>query len=620
MIYKRFVACLMVICFLSGVITPLSLADQAEEVRTVSEIPTDEDRKADPNEVKESVTIDADKLKTADASEEKQDDPVPEKTAEINTVSVQTSESTAKPFPESNVSEKTEEKMPTSVTDENKTENVSVGVPLPEVSGEPVETPWPETTAAPEITPSPETTESVDAPSIGVPVAPTCMPEETEMPENSTLPEESAETETAPDTMERPEAEKKSEEDEVPKKTEESGKNKPEDIGQEDAEEESDISEIAEALELKAAANCRYAFANSDTVKIHMSFSGGTAPYEVSFTAKGAASEKKIVTLDTEDTCTFKCTPEEFGELKIVVKVTDAEGNTASEKFEIPVPVRIREDSEDWEKDFEDMVLTGDWRADLISVALTQLGYAESNRNFIVEEDGKRLGYTRYGDWYADSSDYYDWCAMFVCFCMHYADIPREDYPRDNISHRWMGYLEKRGAFETAESFEPAGGDLIFFNKDDDSRVDHIGIVEFVDGETVHTIEGNTGKKVARRSYKLDDETIAGYGNTAYLMEKAGVEPEEAEKKIKQNLRQRYDGYTAGTMVNIRAEASAESTWIACIPEKDTRVEVLNVSFSGEQMWYQIRYEDYEGYILGSLLKVDGYTALVYAATYEKSK
>ena len=630
MIYRRFAACLMAICLMTGVITPLSQADQAVEGQMVSEIQTDTDKTADSDEIKESVVKEADKQSVSDVSEDKTVDSAAEKPAEVNAEAVQVSEPALKTVEENDSPEKTEAELTASGTDENKNSDAPEEKPStetgketeapasPETTHAPETTPEPEATAEPEITPSPETTEPVDVPCVEATVAPECTPEAAEIPENSTAPELPDEAGVEQEENERPDSGNKPDEDAIPEQTKEPEKNDPEDIEQADTEDGSDISETADALKLKAAPNCRYAFARSDTVKIHTSVSGGIAPYEVVFTAKGAASEKKTVTLDGEDACTFKCAPEEFGELKITVKVTDAEGSTATEKIEIPVPVRVREDAEDWEKDFEDMVLTGDWRIDLIAVALTQLGYVESSRNFIVEEDGKRLGYTRYGDWYSDSSDYYDWCAMFVCFCMHYADIPRADYPRDNISHRWMEYLEKTGAFEAAENYEPAGGDLIFFNKDDDSRMDHIGIVEFADDECVHTIEGNSGKKVERKSYKLDDETIAGYGNTAYLMEKAGVETEEDESDSVKKVRKRYEGYTAGTMVNIRAEASADSAWVACIPEKDTKVTVRGIEFTEDKMWYRIAYEDYEGYILGDLLKVDGYMELVYAAADRK--
>ena len=43
-------------------------------------------------------------------------------------------------------------------------------------------------------------------------------------------------------------------------------------------------------------------------------------------------------------------------------------------------------------------------------------------------EDGETIkDYTRYGEWYGMPYD--DWCAMFLSFCLNYADIPRDAIP-----------------------------------------------------------------------------------------------------------------------------------------------------------------------------------------------
>ena len=75
-----------------------------------------------------------------------------------------------------------------------------------------------------------------------------------------------------------------------------------------------------------------------------------------------------------------------------------------------------------WEETFSHVELTGDWAKDVLEIAETQLGYHESERNYIVLEDGVTIhGYSRYGDWYGDH--YGDWCAMFVSFCLYYAGV-----------------------------------------------------------------------------------------------------------------------------------------------------------------------------------------------------
>ncbi len=52
-------------------------------------------------------------------------------------------------------------------------------------------------------------------------------------------------------------------------------------------------------------------------------------------------------------------------------------------------------------------------------------------------------------------------------------------------------------------------GDLIVFKEQGRS---HVGVVESIgaDGK-IHTIEGNTSDKVARRSYAANNSTISGF-------------------------------------------------------------------------------------------------------------
>jgi cell wall-associated NlpC family hydrolase len=59
-------------------------------------------------------------------------------------------------------------------------------------------------------------------------------------------------------------------------------------------------------------------------------------------------------------------------------------------------------------------------------------------------------------------------------------------------------------------------GDIIFFDWEQDGVSDHVGIVEYVEGEVVHTVEGNTSNSVARRSYRLAGPDVIGYGAPTY--------------------------------------------------------------------------------------------------------
>lgn len=274
-----------------------------------------------------------------------------------------------------------------------------------------------------------------------------------------------------------------------------------------------------EALSVGKSNVSRYAFANEGEISMDVEVSGGVAPYSLKITVNG--EEINTIELAEAGKYTVSYAPTEFGKYTLAAEITDANGETASVSAEIPVTVREKEKKSKWEKTFKDVELTGDWREDLIAIAKTQLGYEESSRNFIIDEDGEKKGYTRYGDWYG--SDYENWCAMFITFCLRYAGIEKSDFPGDGGCDGWKDKLQSRGAYEKAKGYEPQRGDLIFFDWDDDGELDHVGIVERVSGSTVHTIEGNSASMVRRQEYDMDDETIDGYANTTKLMEKAGV-------------------------------------------------------------------------------------------------
>ena len=175
------------------------------------------------------------------------------------------------------------------------------------------------------------------------------------------------------------------------------------------------------------------------------------------------------------------------------------------------------ETREQWEQTFAGVTLTGNWRQDVIAIAETQLGYAESSRNYAVWEDGSRHGYTRYGDWYG--SPYGDWCAMFVSFCIHYAGV--EDMPLNWGCRTWIADLEPLGRYRQArgeESYSPKVGDLIFYDWEGDGLSDHVGLVAELIPETENeparlvAIEGNSANKVQSVTYDLEDPVILGYG------------------------------------------------------------------------------------------------------------
>ena len=170
------------------------------------------------------------------------------------------------------------------------------------------------------------------------------------------------------------------------------------------------------------------------------------------------------------------------------------------------------ETAEIWEQTFGDVTLTGDWRLDALAIARSQLGYAESTRNYAVAEDGQTpMGYTRYGAWQGDP--YGDWNALFAAFCLHYGGA--ENIPTDKDCGSWAAALAD--AFLPAQSHEAAPGELVFFDRDGDGTADWVAIVaEVTAGEEgapsgITVIAGDVDNAVQQRSYALEDPTILGY-------------------------------------------------------------------------------------------------------------
>ena len=160
----------------------------------------------------------------------------------------------------------------------------------------------------------------------------------------------------------------------------------------------------------------------------------------------------------------------------------------------------------DWQNIFAGYPYTGNLPEDLVGIAKTQVGYAESALNCEVGNDGIRRGYTRYGAWYG--TPYRDWSAAFVSFCLNYAGADPELTP-GNIGANAMAQLWKnQERFAPAGEYVPSPGDLVFF---EDNTV---AIVTEVQSARFYMICGDKDGAVQAYALPLNDESIAGWGMT----------------------------------------------------------------------------------------------------------
>ena len=142
---------------------------------------------------------------------------------------------------------------------------------------------------------------------------------------------------------------------------------------------------------------------------------------------------------------------------------------------------------------------TGTGSQAIVQVALTQEGN----------------GGDTYWSWYGFAQRE-EWCACFVSWCADQCGyIEAGVIPKFSLCSAGMEWFESRGQFMDG-SYVPSSGDLVFFDWGNDGSVDHVGIVESVVDGTVYTVEGNSGDKVARRSYPIGYGQIVGYGVPAY--------------------------------------------------------------------------------------------------------
>lgn len=106
-----------------------------------------------------------------------------------------------------------------------------------------------------------------------------------------------------------------------------------------------------------------------------------------------------------------------------------------------------------------------------------------------------------------------DWCAVFVTVLMDLAGAAPYTGQECGV-HRFSLLFKKRGLW--IGLVKPRVGDIIIFDWRKDGWNDHIAIVEKLDGNVVTVIEGNTSKRVARRTYKYNDWRISSYARPKY--------------------------------------------------------------------------------------------------------
>lgn len=116
--------------------------------------------------------------------------------------------------------------------------------------------------------------------------------------------------------------------------------------------------------------------------------------------------------------------------------------------------------------------LSGNWAADLIAVAQSQLGYTESETNVLVGANGEVSHYSRYGAWFG--RPYAEWNQIFLSFCLNYAGIPEEAIPQTDDTENFISTASEMGILQDGEYTAQVGDIAVLC---DEYGVNTVGII-----------------------------------------------------------------------------------------------------------------------------------------------
>ncbi len=170
-----------------------------------------------------------------------------------------------------------------------------------------------------------------------------------------------------------------------------------------------------------------------------------------------------------------------------------------------------------WEETFADVELTEDFAQNLIAIAQTQLGYTESERNFEIDAEKEKHGYTRYGDWYG--SPHSKWSAIFAEFCLHYSGIDQDSLEYYAGVERLRSVWEDNEICKPLDEHTPILGDIIFLDYDADEKADFTGIISDETDDKYTVIAGDYENQVSEITIEKEDERIIGVTIAENLLE-----------------------------------------------------------------------------------------------------
>lgn len=222
--------------------------------------------------------------------------------------------------------------------------------------------------------------------------------------------------------------------------------------------------------------------------------------------------------------------------------------------------------------------LTGNQRADIVGIALTQVGYRESGDN--VQKYGPTA----------------PWCTYFVKWCAERAGIPSSIFLNFGDCGSGISAYQNAGLWQGA-SYTPNPGDLIFF------VWGHVGIVNYVDASGgIHIIDGNFSDKVNDRTitsgggYWYGKSSIVGYATPAYTAaDNSSDSTPQPEEPAGEEVDAYYRVVTETDPLNLRSSYSTGAAIVGSIP-KGAIFHVSRMITNGGYTWGLTNYLSQEAW------------------------
>ncbi|MBO5934525.1 MAG: hypothetical protein J6Q94_03450 [Clostridia bacterium] len=266
----------------------------------------------------------------------------------------------------------------------------------------------------------------------------------------------------------------------------------------------------------------------------------------------------------------------------------------------------------DWLSTFSDVEITNSVSDNITAIAVTQIGYNESVRNFELDSTGNKHGYTRYGEWYGNP--YAEWNTLFVSFCLNYANANDSDSLESANAEIMRTEWDKKHIYSSAENYHAQKGDIVFFDLDSDSKADRTGIVLYNGPETLVVIEGDV-QGTADKVVYTDRENIIGYGMTSelyaanHLTESTSQEDTSSDKSektdssgiVKHYIKQENTGKTENTASTTQSQSEKQDIFNSGpLTTFSTTRSTIDYTYHLEGELVDAVFKDQAGEILGN--------------------